>query len=243
MGDSSARANGSKIKAARDAKGWSQEKPASEAGYKVSVIQKLEQGTYFSLRCLECCAEALGVLVPDLLVSSDPGIPDASAEDRAGKSATPRPTGSPVREPLSELHALDDDGRVGELTRRCYYKIENATLTIRGTEADLIINVTMYDHPSRSKEFESSSHCLQGHGRFVDGSANILYTVEDQTGQLSWAGVCVLNVPPTGQIHGYWMAAGHTERGRTVLGRLELDRKFLVRKSSEEAGGHDQREG
>jgi hypothetical protein len=127
---------------------------------------------------------------------------------------------------IHELHALDDDGRVGELTRRCYYKIENATLTIRGTEADLIIdNVTMYDDPSCSKEFERSSHRLQGHGPVVDGSVNILYTVEDQTRRLSWAGVCVLNVPRTGKIHGYWMTAGHAERGRTVLGTLELELK------------------
>jgi hypothetical protein len=155
----------------------------------------------------------------------------------------PGPTGSSVHEPLRELHALDDDGRVGELTKRCYYKIENATLTIRGTKADLIISVTMFNDRSCSKKSKLSSHCLKGDGRFVDGSASILYTVEDQPGQLSWAGVCVLNVPPAGKIRGYWMAAGQTEWGRTVLGRLELDRKSLVRKSSEEAGGHDQREG
>jgi hypothetical protein len=160
---------------------------------------------------------------------SDPGISDASTEHRPGKSATPRPTGSPVRPPLTELYALDDDGQVRELTRRRYYKIKNATLTIRGIEADLIIHVTMFDDPSCSKESKRSSHCLKGHGPFVNGSANILYTVEDQPGRLSWAGVCVLNVTPTGTIHGYWMAAGHAERGKTVLGTLELDRKSLVR--------------
>src|SRR4051794_21474976 len=71
MAKSPLRADGAKIKAARDAKGWSQERLAEKAGYKVSVVQKLEQGTYFSVRCLECCAEAIDVLVGDLLVSSD----------------------------------------------------------------------------------------------------------------------------------------------------------------------------
>jgi transcriptional regulator with XRE-family HTH domain len=72
MADSNKRADGSKMRAAREAKGWSQEDLAKHSGYALSVIQKLEQGTYFSLRCLECCAEALGVLVADLLVSSEP---------------------------------------------------------------------------------------------------------------------------------------------------------------------------
>jgi hypothetical protein len=135
-----------------------------------------------------------------------------------------------------ELRALGDDGQVRELTRCIYYgEFENATLTIDRTEARLIIDdVTMYDDPSCSNE-RFPSHRLEGHGRFVDGSASILYTVKDQTGQLLWAGVCVLNVPPTGKIHGYWMSAGQAERGTTVLGTLELERKFLV-KSPEEAG-------
>src|SRR5262249_12108152 len=72
MADSNNRADGSKMRAAREAKGWSQEDLAKQSGYALSVIQKLEQGTYFSLRCLECCAEALGVLVADLLASSEP---------------------------------------------------------------------------------------------------------------------------------------------------------------------------
>jgi hypothetical protein len=66
-------ADGAKIKAARNAKKppWSQERLAKEAGYALSVIQKLEQGTYFSQTCLEACAEALEVLLADLLVASD----------------------------------------------------------------------------------------------------------------------------------------------------------------------------
>jgi transcriptional regulator with XRE-family HTH domain len=82
VAESSIRADGAKIRAARDAKGWSQEALAKAAGYQLSVIQKLEQGTYFSLRCLECCAEALEVLTADLLVTSIsqenefPHIPD-----------------------------------------------------------------------------------------------------------------------------------------------------------------------
>jgi hypothetical protein len=142
-----------------------------------------------------------------------------------------------------ELNALGDDGQVRELTRCIYYgEFENATLTIDGTEAHLIIDdVTMFDDSSCSRE-RFPSHRLEGHGRYVEGSASIIYTVKDQTGQLLWAGVCVLNVPPTGKIHGYWMSAGQAERGRTVLGTLELERKSLV-KSSEEAGDRDQREG
>jgi hypothetical protein len=140
---------------------------------------------------------------------------------------------------LHELRALDDFGRVQELTNRCYYKIEDATLMIRGTAAHLIIEkVTMYDDPSCSTK--RSSHRLEGRGPYVRDSASIQYTVKDHAGRLSWAGVCVLNFPGSGKIHGYWMSAGHRERGRTVLGILELDP--LVN-SSEEAGGHDQREG
>src|SRR5262245_19990594 len=142
-----------------------------------------------------------------------------------------------------ELRALGDDGRVSELTRPFYYgESANGTLTIRGTEAELIIdNVTIYDDASCSKERFSGR--LLGHGSVVDDSVNILYTAEDQTRRLSWAAVCVLCVPRAGKmhdgkIHGYWMTAGHTERGRTVLGILELEST-----SSEEADGHDQRKG
>jgi transcriptional regulator with XRE-family HTH domain len=90
MGDSRARAVGAKIKAAREAKGWTQEKLASVTGYRPGTIQKLEQGTNFSKLCVECCAEALEVPVSDILPPPDPGIPDPSAEDRPGESATPR---------------------------------------------------------------------------------------------------------------------------------------------------------
>jgi transcriptional regulator with XRE-family HTH domain len=226
MSDSSVRPDGWKIKEARKLKNWTQEKLAEKAGYAKSVIQKVETRKYFGSDCLQACVVALGEAYGQAM--SEPQVPD--------------PTCSTDREPLREMHALDDDGRVGELTKPCYYKFENATLTIRGTEAHLIIrDVTMYDDPSCSKE-RSPSHRLEGHGRYVEGFASILYTVKDQTGQLPWAGVCVLNVPPTGKIHGYWMSAGHAERGRTVLGTLELERKSLV-KSSEEAGDHGQREG
>jgi transcriptional regulator with XRE-family HTH domain len=228
MSESSERPDYLKIKAARKASNWTQQDLADKAGYALSVIQKVETGKYDGLACLETCVKALGKAYDE--VRPDPQVPDATA--------------SRVREPVCELHALDDDGRVGKLTKRYYYKIKNATLTIRGTEAHLIIaKVTVYDHPSRSEKVKVSSHRLEGDGQFVDGTASILYRVEDQKRGLSWAGVCVLNVPPAGKIHGYWMAAGVKERGRTVLGRLELDRKSLVRKSSEEAGGHDQREG
>src|SRR5262249_53222025 len=67
MANTRMRADGSKLKAARDAKRWSQEDLARAAGYALSSIQKLEQGTYFSLRCLECCAEALKIPVADLI--------------------------------------------------------------------------------------------------------------------------------------------------------------------------------
>jgi hypothetical protein len=149
---------------------------------------------------------------------------------------------------VSELCALGDDGRVTELTT-CYYygEIENATLTIRGTKAQLVLDsVTMYDDRSCSKEFERSSYRLRGHGPVVKGSVNIRYTAKDQTRGRSWAGVCVLSFPATGMIQGYWMTAGHIDRGITVLGRIELVQKApqsLVAKSSEEAGGRDQREG
>jgi transcriptional regulator with XRE-family HTH domain len=226
MTETRKRADISKLKAARKAKRWSQEKLAKAAGYALTTIQRLEQGKFFSLECLKCCAQALEIPVDDFLIG-DAESPETY--DLCGQ--------------LRELRALDDDGGVGELTKCYYYKIEKATLTIRGADAHLIIaKVTIYD--SRSKKL--SSHRLEGHGPFVDGTANILYRVEEQKGQkrrLLWAGLCILNVLPIGMIHGYWMSAGQTERGRTVLGRLELKRKCLVRESSEEARDHNQREG
>src|SRR5262249_60022312 len=100
--------------------------------------------------------------------------------------------------------------------------------------------VTIYSDPRCSKECFSGR--LQGDGSVVNDSVNIRYTVKDKTRRLSWDAVCVLSVPRAGKmhdgkIHGYWMTAGHTERG-TVLGLLELEIT-----SSEEADGHDQREG
>src|SRR5437899_798109 len=80
MAESSSRADGAKLRAARDAKGWSQEELAKQAGYALSVIQKLEQGTYFSLPCLECCATALGARVADLLVFANELLPPIEGE-------------------------------------------------------------------------------------------------------------------------------------------------------------------
>ena len=67
MTETRKRADISKLKEARRAKRWSQEKLAKAAGYPLSTIQKLEQGTFFSFRCLECCAVALEIPVADLL--------------------------------------------------------------------------------------------------------------------------------------------------------------------------------
>jgi DNA-binding XRE family transcriptional regulator len=69
MSQSGLRADRSKIKAARKAKGWSQQELARRAGNALSVIQKLEQGSYFSLTCLGQCAEALGLSTVDLMVT------------------------------------------------------------------------------------------------------------------------------------------------------------------------------
>jgi transcriptional regulator with XRE-family HTH domain len=222
--------DGSKVKEAREAKRWSQETLAKKTGYKTSVIQKFEQGTYFSWPCLKRVADVLDVQEDDLLVTPPrPGVirPPSGPTVYCGPAK------------LRERHALDDGG-VRELTKRCYYKIEGATLKIDETEARLIIKkVTMYDDRSCSKE--RSSHRFEGHGSYVDRSASIEYTVTDQTGLLSWAGVCLLRVPQTGKIRGHWMARGHDEL-RTVLGTFELDPKPLV-KSSEEPGDHGQREG
>src|SRR5262249_41151389 len=122
---------------------------------------------------------------------------------------------------IHELRALDHHGRVGKLTGRFYFKIESATLTTRGTTAELILdNVTMYE--DRSCSTRLSSYRLRGDGPFEDRIANILYTADDQERNVSWIGVCVLSVPKHGQIHGYWMTAGHEAQG-IVLGTLELD--------------------
>jgi transcriptional regulator with XRE-family HTH domain len=68
--------DGSKVKAARDAKGWSQETLAKKTGYKVSVIQKFEQGTFFSWPCLTRVADVLEVKEDDLIMTSPrPGGP------------------------------------------------------------------------------------------------------------------------------------------------------------------------
>src|SRR5262245_9225143 len=127
MAESPIRADGGKIKAARNAKNppWSQERLAKEAGYALSVIQKLEQGTYFSLTCLETCAEALEVLVADLLVASDTGTgsevavrsgirnpePDLVPQNPcAAPAAINQGSAVPPQAPVSDnpLHALWD---------------------------------------------------------------------------------------------------------------------------------------
>jgi transcriptional regulator with XRE-family HTH domain len=231
MSEGTVRPDGLRIKAARKAKKWTQQELADKTGYALSVIRKVETKKYFGLPCLEACVQALGE-------AYDQAVP--RPQSRGEHQPLRGPTEFRGRARLRELYALGDDGQVRELTKRYYYgKIANATLTIRGTEADLVIdNIRMYDHPSCSKKYLRSSHCLQGHGLVVGDSVSIRYTVKDQTGRLSWAGVCVLSRPIIGPSHGYWMTAGHKERGSTVLGRLELELT-----SSEEADGHDQREG
>jgi transcriptional regulator with XRE-family HTH domain len=60
MSEGTVRPDGLKIRAARKAKGWTQEQLADKAGYALSVIQKVETGKYFGVPCLEACAKALG---------------------------------------------------------------------------------------------------------------------------------------------------------------------------------------
>ena len=81
--------DGSKVKAARDAKGWSQETLAKKTGYKVSVIQKFEQGTYFSWPCLKRVADILDVQEDDLLVPSPPPNEKPESGPDAEPGATP----------------------------------------------------------------------------------------------------------------------------------------------------------
>src|SRR5262249_44139039 len=76
VAESSIQVDRLKIKAAREAKGWSQETLARKTGYKPTTIQKLEQGTYsHPRRCLERCAKVLDVPVAHLLVLG-PSEPD-----------------------------------------------------------------------------------------------------------------------------------------------------------------------
>jgi transcriptional regulator with XRE-family HTH domain len=260
MIDLTVQPNGQKIKALRKALKWSQDDLAREAVCSKRTVENAEAGKRVRESSLNDIAAALGVAVCELICEDRPTPPTGEGEATSStrllldEKDRPQPEGKDQSSPrpriyrctakLSELRALGDDGRVTELTS-CYYygEIENATLTIRGTKAQLILdNVTMYDDPSCSKEFERSSHRLQGHGPVVKGSVNIRYTAKDQTQGRSWAGVCVLSFPATGMIQGYWMTAGHIDRGITVLGRIELVQKApqsLVAKSSEEASGHD----
>src|SRR5262249_29731382 len=101
---------------------------------------------------------------------------------------------------------------------------ESAILKTHGAEACLNIeNLPIYDDASLSQECKLFSGCLEGRGLYVNGFVYIQYAVVDQSGQRRWAGVCVLMVPPTGkEIPGYWMTAGHTAAGKTVLGLLTL---------------------
>jgi hypothetical protein len=209
----------------------SQQELAAAAEVALNTVWKAEKGGNVSIPCLKRIAHILEIDWQELVLSPDEHPPPPPTVFRCRA-----PTVFHCRGQFRELRALGDDGQVRELTRRCYYgEFKNAILTIHGTKADLTIDdVTMYD----DLQCERSSHRLRGQGSFEDGSANILYTVEDQT--RPWSGVCVLSVPRFGiaKIHGYWMTAGQLERGSTVLGILELELK-----SSEEAGDHNQREG
>ena len=63
---------------------------AKKTGYKPSVIQKFEQGTYFSWPCLSQVAKMLDVQPEDdLLVSSPPHIPEPDSGPDAEPVATP----------------------------------------------------------------------------------------------------------------------------------------------------------
>jgi transcriptional regulator with XRE-family HTH domain len=106
--------DGSKVKAARDAKGWSQETLAKKTRYKLSVIQKFEQGTYVSRPCLKRVAEVLDVREDDLLVTdstSELGDPPPAGRGLAKgdlvspKSGGPLPTGAnPFQESFLDLN-------------------------------------------------------------------------------------------------------------------------------------------
>lgn len=56
-----------KVKTAREAKGWSQQKLASEAGLSYRTVWSLESGKAVSLRTLQLIAPRLGLEVGDLV--------------------------------------------------------------------------------------------------------------------------------------------------------------------------------
>lgn len=70
MENSNIRVDTLKFKATRNAKGWTQKTLAKKSGYAESVIQKIEQGRYRGLPCLEVCAKALDVPLAELTVTT-----------------------------------------------------------------------------------------------------------------------------------------------------------------------------
>jgi transcriptional regulator with XRE-family HTH domain len=213
MIDPTVQPNGQKIKALRKALKLSQYDLAEKAVCSKRTVENAEAGKRVKESVLNDIAAELNVAVSELICDRRLTPPTDEGE------VTYR-----GRAKFSELNALGD-GQVGELASPLYYgESESAILTTHGAEACLTIeNLTIYDDASCSQECQLFSGCLEGRGLYVGGSVYIQHTVVDQRGQRRWAGVCVLRVPPPGkEIHGYWMTAGHTAAGKTVLGLITL---------------------
>jgi hypothetical protein len=99
------------------------------------VIEKLEQGTYFSMPCLEKCADVLEVLVADLLVTSEPGPNGATHSMLAQNGRVSRTnlvTSEPTIQPVGEAIYADLQAATDEL--------EQLLLPLRGTIGNLSLS-------------------------------------------------------------------------------------------------------
>ena len=116
-----------------------------------------------------------------------------------------------------EIEAINRSGVATPLDSKTEYEFYEFRLVQRGKFLKANGRIRM---KVEGKTFVEGT--IKGRGPYQAGHGHLVYTVKDSNRKIKWSGVCAINLPPVGEIRGYWITYGHPEFGPFGLGTIRM---------------------